>query len=51
MVEGIKKLALGKVKDIDELIVEHLKYGLECLSDHIKDPFYQNGPASFLKNG
>jgi hypothetical protein len=32
---GIKRLGAGKAKDLDELQVEYLKWGLKILSPHI----------------
>lgn len=34
--EGIKKLAISKSRDTDGLQAEHLKWGLEALTTHIK---------------
>jgi len=37
--QGIKKLASGKVEDIDGLQAEFLKWGVELLAPHIKEIF------------
>jgi len=36
---GIKRLGAGKAKDLDELQVEYLKWGLKILSPHITKIF------------
>jgi hypothetical protein len=36
---GIKRLGAGKEKDLDELQVEYLKWGLKILSPHITKNF------------
>jgi hypothetical protein len=36
---GIKRLGTGKEKDLDELQVEYLKWGLKILSPHITKNF------------
>lgn len=38
---GIKKLGVGKTKDLVELQVEHLKWGLIILAPHITK-FFSN---------
>jgi hypothetical protein len=36
---GIKRLGVGKEKDLDELQAEYLKWGLKILSPHITKNF------------
>jgi hypothetical protein len=47
--QGIKKLASGKVEDIDGLQVEFLKWGVELLEPHIKGIFNRVIQDVFLK--
>jgi hypothetical protein len=42
---GIKRLGAGKAKDLDELQVEYLKWGLKILAPHITKKFQQHHTA------
>ena len=50
IIQGIRRLATGKVQDIDGLQVEYLKWGVETMAPHITKIFYSVNREGFPIN-